>query len=165
MAYARQQFGNITSNKSRVYDVIIAIYYFCNLLFRININHYIVTYSWSFRGFDINEIGVCDLMLPSSPVSSGSVSMPSSLSATMIAHVDVRIASPKDMCSVIVFISIAGINDETSHTSISIKNESDEIVTVNQVNFKTNQSIFQTYFLNVFDINDKPFMYYFQRLM
>lgn len=96
---------------------------------------------WSFRGFDINEIGVYDLLLPSDNSSSTNRGFSSSsISATVVANIDVRISSPKDMCSVIVFISAAAINDETSHTSISIKNESDEIITVVQanVNFGSN---------------------------
>ena len=80
---------------------------------------------WSFRGFDINEIGITDLMLPSK-MSEGF--------NTIIAHIDIRIASPKDNCAVIVFISASSISDESGMASISIKNESDEHITVFQAN-------------------------------
>ena len=86
---------------------------------------------WSFRGFDINEVGTCDLMLPSgSPECS-----------TIIGHVDVRIADKNDNCSVIVFISTACINDDSGSSSISIKNESDEHITVFQANVKFEDDI------------------------
>ena len=80
---------------------------------------------WSFRGFDVNEIGTCDLLLPSTG---------GERQATVIGHIDVRIASRSDNCSVIVFITSACISEESSMTSISIKNESDENITVYQAN-------------------------------
>ena len=75
-------------------------------------------------------------MLPSGEITPDAT--PAAAATTIIAHVDIRIASPKDSCAVLIFITAAGINDETGNTSISIKNESDELITVYQAQIHFN---------------------------